>query len=161
MERGAISDYDLVIRGGTVITAADIIAWDVGIKDGVMTTLGNKLGSGTCLMALERQLRCRKCGVRGKPSSEARALPEGCEAIRSHVEEVRARLYPTIQVDRFERRRRRIADQLAELKFARRGFWTSCGELLTRMSCTGRTLRRTFMLIGNVLERGSLKRSIS
>jgi dihydropyrimidinase len=39
-----MSDYDLVIRGGTVATAADTIACDVGIKDGVVATLGKDLG---------------------------------------------------------------------------------------------------------------------
>jgi len=41
-----MSDYDLVIRGGTVATAADTIACDVGIKDGVVATLGKNLAAG-------------------------------------------------------------------------------------------------------------------
>jgi dihydropyrimidinase len=41
-----MSDYDLVIRNGTVVTAADTTACDVGIKDGVVATLGRGLGRG-------------------------------------------------------------------------------------------------------------------
>ncbi|HXC89830.1 MAG TPA: amidohydrolase family protein, partial [Stellaceae bacterium] len=40
-------DYDLVIRNGTVATAADTMQCDVGIKDGVVATLGRDLGPGT------------------------------------------------------------------------------------------------------------------
>lgn len=39
-------DYDLVIRNGTVATAADTQHCDVGIKDGVVATLGRGLGPG-------------------------------------------------------------------------------------------------------------------
>ncbi len=42
-----MSDYDLVIRNGTVATAADTMECDVGIKDGVVATLGRGLGPGT------------------------------------------------------------------------------------------------------------------
>jgi dihydropyrimidinase len=41
-----MSDYDLVIRNGTVATAADTVACDVGIRDGVVATLGRGLGAG-------------------------------------------------------------------------------------------------------------------
>lgn len=41
-----MSDYDLVIRGGTVATAADTITCDVGIKDGIVATLGKNLAAG-------------------------------------------------------------------------------------------------------------------
>src|SRR3984893_3816491 len=41
-----MSEYDLVIRNGTVATAADTTSCDVGIKNGVVVTLGNHLGSG-------------------------------------------------------------------------------------------------------------------
>ncbi len=41
-----MSDYDLVIRNGTVATAADTTSCDVGIKNGVVVTLGKHLGSG-------------------------------------------------------------------------------------------------------------------
>src|SRR6516164_8508327 len=40
-------DYDLVIRNGTVATAADITDCDVGIRGGVVATLGKGLASGT------------------------------------------------------------------------------------------------------------------
>jgi dihydropyrimidinase len=42
-----MSDYDLVIRNGTVVTAADISVCDVGIKDSIIATLGKNIGSGT------------------------------------------------------------------------------------------------------------------
>jgi dihydropyrimidinase len=41
-----MSDYDLVIRNGTVATAADTTLCDVGIKNGVVATLGKNLGQG-------------------------------------------------------------------------------------------------------------------
>ena len=42
-----MSEYDLVIRNGTVVTAADRVACDVGIKDRVVATLGKSLGAAT------------------------------------------------------------------------------------------------------------------
>jgi dihydropyrimidinase len=39
-------DYDLVIRNGTVVTAADTQRCDIGVKDGVVATLGRNLGAG-------------------------------------------------------------------------------------------------------------------
>ena len=41
-----MNEYDLVIRGGTVATAADTTLCDVGIKDGAVAALGKNLGSG-------------------------------------------------------------------------------------------------------------------
>jgi dihydropyrimidinase len=41
-----MSEFDLVIRNGTMATAADITACDVGIKDGVVAMLGKNLGLG-------------------------------------------------------------------------------------------------------------------
>src|SRR2546430_4667712 len=41
-----MSDYDLVIRSGTVGTAADTTVCDIGIKDGIVSTLGKQIGSG-------------------------------------------------------------------------------------------------------------------
>src|SRR5260370_24409716 len=46
MEGRGMSDFDLVIRNGTVATAADTANCDVGIKDGVVTTLGKSLAPG-------------------------------------------------------------------------------------------------------------------
>src|SRR6516165_8192572 len=46
MEGRGMSDFDLVIRNGTVATAADTTACDIGIKDGVVATLGKNLGPG-------------------------------------------------------------------------------------------------------------------
>ncbi len=39
-----MSDYDLIIRGGTVVTAADTVRCDVGVKDGRIAALGLDLG---------------------------------------------------------------------------------------------------------------------
>ena len=39
-------DFDLVIRNGVVATAADTVACDIGIKDGVVATLGRSLVAG-------------------------------------------------------------------------------------------------------------------
>jgi dihydropyrimidinase len=41
-----MSEYDLVIRNGTVATAADTILCDIGITDGVIATLGKDLAAG-------------------------------------------------------------------------------------------------------------------
>jgi dihydropyrimidinase len=41
-----MSDFDLVIRNGTVVTAADTTACDIGIKDGLVVMLGKNLGPG-------------------------------------------------------------------------------------------------------------------
>lgn len=40
-------DHDLLIRGGTVVTAADTVRADVAIKDGVIRAVGHDLGSAT------------------------------------------------------------------------------------------------------------------
>src|SRR5262249_8811971 len=45
-ERMGMTDYDLVIRNGTVATAADTVTCDIGIKDGLVATLGKHLGPG-------------------------------------------------------------------------------------------------------------------
>jgi len=42
-----VADFDLVIRNCTVVTAADTMQCDVGIKDGVVATLGRSLAAGT------------------------------------------------------------------------------------------------------------------
>jgi len=41
-----MSEFDLVIRNGTVATAADVTVCDVGIRSGVVATLGKGLGAG-------------------------------------------------------------------------------------------------------------------
>jgi len=41
-----MSDFDLVIRNGTVATAADTTDCDIGIKDGLVAILGKNLGPG-------------------------------------------------------------------------------------------------------------------
>ena len=42
-----MSDFDLVIRNGTVATAADTTLCDVGISGGAVAALGRNLGTGT------------------------------------------------------------------------------------------------------------------
>jgi dihydropyrimidinase len=42
-----MAEYDLVIKNGTVVTAADTQHCDIGIKDGTVATLGRGLGSAT------------------------------------------------------------------------------------------------------------------
>ena len=41
-----MSDYDLVVRNGTVATAADVFRADIGVADGRIATIGAKLGRG-------------------------------------------------------------------------------------------------------------------
>jgi dihydropyrimidinase len=41
-----MAEYDLVIKNGTVVTAADTSQCDIGIKDGVIATLGRGLAAG-------------------------------------------------------------------------------------------------------------------
>src|SRR3954469_6468647 len=41
--RQRMADYDLVIRGGTVVTAADTYRADVGVRDGRIAAVGEKL----------------------------------------------------------------------------------------------------------------------
>jgi dihydropyrimidinase len=41
-----VSDYDLVIRGGTVVNAAEISQCDVGVREGRIVALGEALGAG-------------------------------------------------------------------------------------------------------------------
>ena len=41
-----MSDFDLVIRNGTVATAADTVQCDVGVRDGRVVALGASLGEG-------------------------------------------------------------------------------------------------------------------
>jgi dihydropyrimidinase len=41
-----MSDYDLVVRNGTVATAADVFRADIGVTDGRIATIGAKLGRG-------------------------------------------------------------------------------------------------------------------
>src|SRR5919205_3699715 len=38
--------YDLVIRGGTMATAADVVKCDIGISGGIVTALGRDLPKG-------------------------------------------------------------------------------------------------------------------
>jgi dihydropyrimidinase len=42
----AMPEYDLVVRNGTVVTAADTQRCDIGVKDGLVATLGRNLGAG-------------------------------------------------------------------------------------------------------------------
>ena len=42
--------FDTIIRGGTVVTAADTFSCDVGIADGKITALGNDLGKAATII---------------------------------------------------------------------------------------------------------------
>ena len=42
-----MSDYDLLIKGGTIATAADVTRADIGIKDGVIAAIGLDLSGAT------------------------------------------------------------------------------------------------------------------
>ena len=42
--------FDTIIRGGTVATAADTFACDVGIRDGKITALGDDLGAAATII---------------------------------------------------------------------------------------------------------------
>ena len=52
-----MADYDLVIKGGTVVTAADTVACDIGIKDGKVAAIkvepGQAVEVGTTLVVIE------------------------------------------------------------------------------------------------------------
>ena len=41
-----MASFDCVIRGGTVVTASDVVACDVGITDGIVSALGRNLAAG-------------------------------------------------------------------------------------------------------------------
>src|SRR6266404_8390073 len=42
-----MAEYDLVIRNGTIVTASDTARCDIGIKAGIIATLGNAVAGGT------------------------------------------------------------------------------------------------------------------
>ena len=46
-----MADYDLVIRGGTVVTAADTYRADIGIRAGRIAAIGDRLDGGDTLDA--------------------------------------------------------------------------------------------------------------
>lgn len=39
-------EYDLVVRGGTVVTASDVFEADIGVSDGLVRAVGRDLGAG-------------------------------------------------------------------------------------------------------------------
>jgi dihydropyrimidinase len=41
-----VSEFDLVIRGGTLATAADVFTADIGVRGGRIAAIGERLGSG-------------------------------------------------------------------------------------------------------------------
>src|SRR5437899_1241871 len=41
-----MAEYDLVIRNGTIVTASDTVRCDVGVKGGIIATLGNSVATG-------------------------------------------------------------------------------------------------------------------
>src|SRR5579859_3611242 len=42
----AMDEFDLVIRGGTLATASDVFAADLGIRDGRITAIADRLPKG-------------------------------------------------------------------------------------------------------------------
>ncbi len=46
-----MADYDLVVRGGTVVTGADVVRADVGIRGGRIAAVGEALAGATELDA--------------------------------------------------------------------------------------------------------------
>ena len=44
-ERVRLMDFDLIVKGGTVATAADTFESDIAIRDGRIVALGHDLGS--------------------------------------------------------------------------------------------------------------------
>jgi dihydropyrimidinase len=48
-----MTDYDLIVRGGTMATASDTFAADLGVKDGVIAALGRNLGKATRVIDAE------------------------------------------------------------------------------------------------------------
>ncbi len=38
-----MADYDLVVRGGTVVTGADVFEADVGVRQGRIAAIGDSL----------------------------------------------------------------------------------------------------------------------
>src|ERR1700722_8280347 len=50
MRRNELMRFDTIIRGGTVVTAADTFSSDVGIADGKITALGNDLGTAATII---------------------------------------------------------------------------------------------------------------
>lgn len=43
-----MSDFDLVIRNARAVTASDIFMCDIGVRDGLIVHIGQRLGSGKC-----------------------------------------------------------------------------------------------------------------
>ncbi|MFC7543220.1 hypothetical protein ACFQU2_32345 [Siccirubricoccus deserti] len=77
-----MAEFDLVIRNGTVATASDVFAADVGITDGQVVALARGLGPGT-----------REIDADGKL-----VLPGGIDS-HTHIEEPRGG--PTVNADDF------------------------------------------------------------
>ena len=74
--------FDLVIRNGTVATASDVFASDIGVRDGVVVALGQGLGAG----------------AREIDASNRLVIPGGVDS-HTHIEEPRAG--PTVNADTF------------------------------------------------------------
>ena len=78
-----MAELDLIIRNGTVVTAADTIACDIGVKDGRIALLGRGLGGGAEVIDAGGKL----------------VLPGG---IDSHVHIDEPPFYGVLNVDDFE-----------------------------------------------------------
>ena len=70
-----MSRFDLVIRGGTVVTAADRFPADIGVRDGRIVALGDSLDRGETIcrefefLGSERSGRFLRCDAPNPASS--------------------------------------------------------------------------------------------
>ena len=88
-----MSSFDLVIRGGTVVTAADRFPADIGVRDGRIVALGDSLDRGrggagrvrqACPARRHRQPRASRPAVAGDRCAFRQRLP-----LRQHVRRLR------------------------------------------------------------------------
>ena len=55
-----MSDFDTIIRGGRISTAADTFYCDIGIREGRIAALGEKLGSADEIIEAETNLNAEQ-----------------------------------------------------------------------------------------------------
>ena len=66
-----MADYDLVVRGGTVVTGADTMRADVGIRQGRIAAIGDSLTG-------PRRARCRRAAGDARRRRHATAISSSC-----------------------------------------------------------------------------------
>ena len=59
-----MAEYDLVIRNGTIVTASDTVRCDVGVKGGIIATLGNSVAAAFLLMWISVEALLRHIATR-------------------------------------------------------------------------------------------------